>query len=105
MRRIRDTIASGIGSLLAVIASHVRRPITSRTDAPHHFVTRVWTGAVTDSGEDRNFYRAVWNRACAELGIKGLTFHAARHTGDRRLARRHAGSDVTPLLARDRRTA
>ena len=27
-----------------------------------------------------NFYRAVWNRACAELGIKGLTFHAARHT-------------------------
>jgi len=27
-----------------------------------------------------NFYRAVWNRACAEIGIKGLSFHAARHT-------------------------
>src|SRR5712692_4257403 len=52
---MRDTIASGIGSLLAVIASHVRRPTTSRTDAPHHFGTRVWTGAVTDSGEDPFF--------------------------------------------------
>ena len=27
-----------------------------------------------------NFYRATWHRACRELGIKGLTFHAARHT-------------------------
>jgi len=46
-------ISSGIGSLLSVIASHVRRCITSRTDAPHHFDTRVFKGAVTDSGEDR----------------------------------------------------
>ena len=27
-----------------------------------------------------NFYRATWHRACRELGIKGLTFHATRHT-------------------------
>jgi len=27
-----------------------------------------------------NFYRATWHRACRELGINGLTFHAARHT-------------------------
>jgi integrase len=27
-----------------------------------------------------NFYRAVWKKACHELGIKGLAFHAARHT-------------------------
>jgi integrase len=27
-----------------------------------------------------SFYRASWDRACAELGIKGLTFHATRHT-------------------------
>ena len=27
-----------------------------------------------------NFYRAIWNKACGELGIKDLTFHNARHT-------------------------
>lgn len=27
-----------------------------------------------------NFYRVTWRKACAESGIKGLTFHNARHT-------------------------
>ena len=40
-------------SLLSVIASHVRRCITSRAEAPHHFDTRRSRAAVTDSGEDR----------------------------------------------------
>jgi flagellar capping protein FliD len=36
------------------MVGHARRPPTSRTDALHHFRTRVRTGAPTDSGEERN---------------------------------------------------
>src|SRR3989304_1877564 len=46
---MRDTIASGIGSLLLVMASHVRRCTTSWADAPFHF-TRLPAGSRTDSG-------------------------------------------------------
>src|SRR5712691_10562948 len=71
---MRDTIASGIGSLLAVIASHVRRPITSRTDALHCCRTRVPTGTVTDSGEDRKIragrrVRGLWLVAPLVIGL------------------------------------
>lgn len=38
------------------MVSHVRRSITPRAGAPHHFSTRIQTGVVTDSGEDRYFY-------------------------------------------------
>src|SRR5713101_9279020 len=34
---MRDTIFSGIGSLLSVMASHVRRCSKLGADAPHHF--------------------------------------------------------------------
>src|SRR2546428_3608953 len=52
---MRDTIPSGIGSLLpSVIASHVRRSITSGADAAHAFpATRVNTGLDIDTGEER----------------------------------------------------
>src|SRR5262245_38687188 len=35
---MRATISSGIGSLLSVMASHVRRSIQCGADAPRHFV-------------------------------------------------------------------
>src|SRR6266540_5548593 len=35
---MRDPISSGIGSLLSVMASHVRRCTKSGADAPHHFM-------------------------------------------------------------------
>src|SRR5712692_11535288 len=50
---MRDTISSGIGSLLSVMASHVRRAITFGADAPYHLSPRIHTGVRTDSGEDR----------------------------------------------------
>src|SRR6516225_8590166 len=50
---MRATIASGIGSLLAVMASHSGRCTTSRADALPHFSTRIQTGLRTDSGEER----------------------------------------------------
>src|SRR6266404_3271249 len=34
---MRDAISSGIGSLLSVMASHVRRCSKLGADAPHHF--------------------------------------------------------------------
>jgi hypothetical protein len=37
-RRMRATISSGIGSLLSVMASHVRRSTKFGADAPHHFL-------------------------------------------------------------------
>src|SRR5712692_8232980 len=52
---MRVTIASGIGSLPSLIASHDRRCTTFRADAPRHLSTRIWPGARTDSGEERLF--------------------------------------------------
>jgi hypothetical protein len=49
-------ISSGIGSLLAVIASHSRRCITSRADALRFSDTRVLRAPVTDSGAERFFF-------------------------------------------------
>ena len=69
---MRDTIASGIGSLLAVIASHVRRPPTWRTDAPHHSRTRVRTGALTEFGEERYFFFTATVFTAAQLGAEGV---------------------------------
>ncbi len=54
---MRDTISSGIGSLLSVMASHVRRAITFGADAPYHLSPRIHIGVRTDSGEDRLLLR------------------------------------------------
>src|SRR3989304_10065854 len=51
---MRDTIASGIGSLLLVMASHVRRCTTSWADAPFHF-PRLPAGSRTDSGGEPDY--------------------------------------------------
>jgi len=51
---MRDTISSGIGSLLSVMASHARSSITFGADAPSHLIsTRIQSGVRTDSGEER----------------------------------------------------
>ena len=67
---MRVTIASGIGSLLTVIAGHVRRSTTSRTGAPHHFCARILTGVVTDSGVERFFLALPLSLAASETYIE-----------------------------------
>jgi hypothetical protein len=61
-RSMRVTISSGIGSLLSVMASHVRSSITFGADAPSHLSPRIYTGVRTDSGEDRDFVLS-WKRS------------------------------------------
>src|SRR3990170_691107 len=56
---MRDTISSGIGSLLSVMASHVRSSITFGADAPYLLSPRIHTRVRTDSGEDR-FFHSRW---------------------------------------------
>jgi hypothetical protein len=57
---MRVTIASGIGSLPSLIASHDRRCTTLRADAPRHLSTRMKPGVRTDSGEDPYFGSRGW---------------------------------------------
>jgi len=70
---MRATIASGIGSLLAVMVSHSGRCTTSRADALRHFSTRIQTGLRTDSGEERNFLKAIRERVPNVSGNAILT--------------------------------
>src|SRR3989442_10891331 len=79
---MRDTIPSGIGSLLpSVIASHVRRSITSGADAAHAFpATRVNTGLGTDSGEERtNPYFVPQPRRRRRDDIEVLRYRAGQY--------------------------
>jgi integrase len=44
-----------------------------------------------------NFYRAVWRKACLDVGIKGLSYHSLRHTFASRCL--HAGATPQEVAA------
>jgi TRAP-type mannitol/chloroaromatic compound transport system substrate-binding protein len=75
---MRDTIASGIGSLLAVMASHSGRCITSRADA-----LRLFRHPHSDGSDYRFWRRAGFNKRAYEalpIDLRRMLDHAAAAT-------------------------
>jgi integrase len=78
-------------SVLPVVIGHMKQYAERGSDG------RVFVGA-KGATPRRNHFNRLWQRACADAGVKGLRFHDLRHTGNTLAS--HTGASTRELMVR-----